>query len=96
MKWQQDVYLRELANGLLFWHIQLWSSEFWHNEISVAFVDCFTASWRFGQKISELLPESLALNGDIVFELFLRDLDENITSEGWEKRPKQKNKTESI
>ena len=56
----------------------------------------YSFSRRYDQKISELLPESLALNGDIVFELFFRDLDENITSECWEKRAKQKNKTESI
>ena len=35
---------------LLFWHIQLWTSEFWHNEISVVFYWLFYSSRRFGQK----------------------------------------------
>ena len=32
---KQDAYLREI--GLLFWHMQQWTAEFWHDEISVVF-----------------------------------------------------------
>ena len=40
----------------------------------LSFVDCFTASPRFGQNIAELMPGSLTLNGNIFFELLWRDL----------------------
>ena len=39
----------------------------------------------FGQQNAEFLPESWKLNGNIFFELFLSDLDEKMTSAGYER-----------
>ena len=39
-------------------------------------------SRRFGQKIPELMPQSLTLTGSIYPKLSLRDLDEKMTSAG--------------
>ena len=45
---------------------------------------------RFGQKAPELSPESLNLNGNILFELFSTDLDERLASAGYKKDQEKK------
>ena len=49
----------------------------------------------FGQKNLELLPENWKLNGNIVFEFFLVDLDEKMTLAGY-KRGQIKTQCETV
>ena len=48
---------------------------------------------RFGKRNPELFPDSWKLSGNIFFELFLTDLDENMTSAGYERHQNENSET---